>query len=369
MALKIDYIANVRLPTEKAHGAQIMKMCEAFAQEGVDIRLLVSNRPTPIIEDPFTYYGVEKPFPIVRIPTLDTVKWGMPGFILQSALFALRAVGKVRKEAILYSRDDIVLGLMSHLTRQTIVWESHVGSWNFFARRLARRSKRVVVISEGIKSFYISVGVPEEKLIVAHDGIDLASFQNPESKEEARKRLGLPNDKRIVMYVGRVDGWKGIPTLLGASNHLNGNTLIAVIGGEPHQVEALKKAHPNVYFTGFLPYRNLANNLAAADVLVLPNTAHDLVSANYTSPLKLFAYMASGKPIVASDLPSLREVLTDEMAVIVEADNPIALASGIQAALEDRTLSQDRAYVARKRVDEYTWDTRAKHILSFLHNQ
>src|SRR5580704_10891635 len=106
--MKILYIANMRLPTEKAHGAQIMKMCEAFARQGCEVELMVPVRTNEIKEDPFVYYGVEKKFTVTYIRTPDTVGWGKLGFLLQSFWFALNASRAMTKTKfdILYGRDE-----------------------------------------------------------------------------------------------------------------------------------------------------------------------------------------------------------------------------------------------------------------------
>lgn len=362
----IDYVANIRLPTEKAHGVQIMKMCEAFARAETDVHLIVSGRKSSIMDDPFRYYGVQKQFPITRPWSLDTVSWGAWGFRLQSITFAFAALSRLRAGATVYGRDELVLWIMSLFSRNPIVWESHTGAWNFFARALLKRCTKIVVISQGLKDFYTARGIAEAKIIVAHDGVDLSAFEKPESSEVARTRLGLPQDKKIVMYIGRLDGWKGVDTLLEASTLLPADIYAVVIGGESHQVEAMQYVHPQVRFLGYRPYREIANNLAAADVLVLPNTAKDPISAQYTSPLKLFGYMASGKPMVASDLPSVREVLSDDSAFFVEPDSDEALAAGIREALAAPEEASRRARAARARVSEYTWNQRAKTVLDSL---
>jgi len=106
--------------------------------------------------------------------------------------------------------------------------------------------------------------------------------------------------------------------------------------------------------------------LFAADALVLPNSAKAKISSHYTSPLKLFEYMASRRPIVASDLPSLREVLRDgENAVLVKPDNPRALAEGIERALSDAELAARIGRQAREDVEQYTWEKRAVNITTF----
>src|ERR1700683_1585425 len=117
-------------------------------------------------------------------------------------------------------------------------------------------------------------------------------------------------------------------------------------------------------FLVFRPYRELADNQAAADVLVLPNSGKYSISVRDTSPLKLFTYMASGKPIVASDLPSIREVLTDETATFFKADDPEDLARAINHVCGSNADANVRALNARREVQRYTWDARARVIFT-----
>ncbi len=362
--MKIIYVANIRLPTEKAHGVQIMKMCEAFADLGNSVELVVPDRKTPITEDAFDYYGVRRSFTITRLPVWDTVGYGKLGFILESFLFARVAKHYLRGKSfdVLYGRDELVLSRLE----APYVWESHTGAWNTSAQKVARLAKKIVVISQGLKDFYIAKGVPEEKIIVAHDGIDLEQFAHPQSKEQARARLGLPFDKKIVMYIGRLDGWKGTDTLLEASKLLPSDVMLAIIGGEPQQVAGLSVRYPGVTFLGYRPYKELADNQAAADVLVLPNTGKDVISAKYTSPLKLFAYMASGRPIVSSDLPSIREVVNDGNAYLVPPDAAQILGRALSEVFAHPEKAKTRAARAYGEVGKFSWDERAKHILSLV---
>src|ERR1700683_591073 len=138
LSMKLLYLSNMRLPTEKAHGAQIMKTCEAFARAGVDITLVVTDRRTDITDDPFAYYGVTTRFPIVRLPVLDFVAWGKIGFMVQifSFAFASARFARTHKPDCLYGRDEIVLWIAYLFGQRYMVWESHAGSWNFFSRRI-----------------------------------------------------------------------------------------------------------------------------------------------------------------------------------------------------------------------------------------
>jgi glycosyltransferase involved in cell wall biosynthesis len=97
-------------------------------------------------------------------------------------------------------------------------------------------------------------------------------------------------------------------------------------------------------------------------VLVLPNP-RSAISTEFTSPLKLFEYMASGRPIVASDLPSIREVLTDGYnALLVEAGNPQALIDGVRRIKADTALAERLATQALQDVHRFTWDRRAERL-------
>ena len=363
--MNLLYIANIRLPTEKAHGLQIMKTCEALAALGVGVTLLVPAMSTNV-EDPFTYYEVERSFTIKTALVWRGFLGPRFHFLFQTISFSVRAWWYARRHPteVLFSRDEAVL-LVASLGAKRAVWESHTGSWNFAARRVVRRAAQVVVLTHAAQEFYTKNGVPVDKLVVVPDGVSLEAFAHPESKEVARARLGLPPVASIALYAGRVDGWKGVETLCAAAGLLPTDVLVVVIGGSPTQVEDLQKHHPRVRFLGARPYAELPDNQAAADVLVLPNTGKDAVSVSFTSPLKLFTYMASGKPIVASDVPSLREVLSEKNAFFATPDDPAAFAQVILAALHAPDAVR-RAQQAQSDVAAYTWLKRGEKLLTCL---
>ena len=117
---KITYIANIRIPTEKAHGLQVMKSCEAFAYMGIDVSLMVPKRMNPIKEEPFSYYGVKQNFNVVTIPGSGLAeKLSLSGrvlFNIQAAFFTLKAIrysmNMGRKDSVFYSRDLATLFLL-----------------------------------------------------------------------------------------------------------------------------------------------------------------------------------------------------------------------------------------------------------------
>lgn len=365
--MNILYLANIRLPTEKAHGAQIMKTCEALVQGGSSLTLVVPYRRNFITDDSFTYYALDQKFPVVYLPVVDLVRFGRMGFLLSSLFFSLLALGYALTHSadVILSRDEMPLWFVSFF-KKNFVWESIAGSRNFLTRRVARLSAHILVISNGLKNAYVEQGVTVNKITVIPDGVDLSDFEKSESMEQSRTRLGIPLDKKIAMYVGKLGGWKGTQTLYEVAALLPVTMQIVIIGGSADEVAALQKQYQQVLFLGQKPYRDIAINEAAADALVIPNTATNEESALFTSPLKLFTYMAGAKPIVSSDLPSLREILDDSSCCFVAPDNAQALAEGIIKVLSNDVYAKQIAIAAHSRVGQYSWDARANNIRTVI---
>jgi glycosyltransferase involved in cell wall biosynthesis len=103
-----------------------------------------------------------------------------------------------------------------------------------------------------------------------------------------------------------------------------------------------------------------------ADVLVLPNTRESEESERFTSPIKLFEYFAAGKPIVASDLPSIREIVGDEDVLFVPPGEPEALAAALASLEQNHALRVKLAKRSASLAAGYTWDARARRILDAL---
>jgi glycosyltransferase involved in cell wall biosynthesis len=179
----------------------------------------------------------------------------------------------------------------------------------------------------------------------------------------------------VVVYAGQLYPWKGAHTLAHAARQLLDGTLVCVVGGTPADLDefralVVREGLSRVHVAGYVPPGDVPLWLAAADVLALPNSGREVISARYTSPLKLYEYMAAERPIVASDLPSLREVLRHgHNAYLVAPDDPVALAAGLLAVLGNPHLAARLAEQARRDVEGHTWAARARGVVDFVHRR
>lgn len=369
--MKIIYISNIRIPTERAHGIQIMKMCEAFVLNGNSIELVVPNRKNSLKQDPFIYYDIKNKFNIKYLRDVDLIRFGRIGFLLQTLFFTIQSFLYVRKknDCILYTRDGFFCSLMVFL-RSNIFFEVHDRRSHFFIGFIYRRAGGIVAITENLKKYYLSkYKIPESKILVASDAVDLKEFENSLKKEDARKKIGLPIDKKIILYTGHLYKWKGVNTLAESAKLFDGSILFVFVGGTDYDIKLFKKKYSdikNILIIGRKPHSEIPLYLSSADVLVLPNSGKEDISRLYTSPMKLFEYMASNRPIVASDLPSIREILNEENSVLFTPNNFENLKKVIKKVLDDDKLSKKISEKAFEDVKNYTWEKRVKNIINFI---
>lgn len=376
---RLLYIANVRLPTEKAHGIQIMKMCEAFASNDVRVELYIPKRRNFISRDPFAYYNINRIFSIcpvrcidfLAIPMFARIKfayWGESLSFLIGIKWLLKS--KIFHYDVVYTRDIWSIIFFKH--RQILVYEVHnlpkKDTW--FYRRMLKRIDKFVVLTKGLQDDLMKLGIASNSILIAPDAVDIEQFSVTVPQRSCRLKLGLPIEKKIVLYSGHLYSWKGVYTALMAAQLLP-QVVFIFVGGTIEDIihfrqKIINQNIINVIVFGHTEHVNIPYFLKAANVLLLPNSATEKISERYTSPLKLFEYMASGVPIVASDLPSIREILNNTNAVLVESDNPSVLAKSIKNILQTPNHAQKISSQAFKDVQAYTWQKRAENIIHFI---
>ncbi len=412
---RLLYVGGFDFPTTQARGIQTLHTAHALARAGWGVRLLLqrpagTGSPSPArrgrglggggLSAALAGYGLV-PHPELRIVPLavarvDRLRWleihkrlAITNWSYAAAclLDVLRL--RQRPDAIL-TRDPRLAWVFLRtrpLHRCPVIYEVH----EIFSTRprdnssldpaqiwgVADRTRALedVVFEEAdllmpltsacAEILHQQFGVPAERIAVVPDGTTAPSEPLP-----ARDSAG-----RRIVYAGQLYRWKGVDTLLDALVLLPEASLTIVGGsGDPadpdlaacrERAAALGIAD-RVTFAGFVAPAEVRARISGAAVAVVP-LPDNLMARYFTSPLKLFDYMAAGVPIVASDLPSLREVVTDgDSALLTAPDDPSALAQTIRRLLVNPGLADRLRRTAFDQVAHYTWERRAERILEAL---
>ncbi len=392
---KLLYISMMRLPTEKAHGLQIMQNCEAFADAGYEVTLWVAWRfNTPkmrAIDDPYAYYGVKPNFTIRKIPCLDVFplfasdsKGARLAFYIQMVTYIISMSVAIlfTSAEIYYSRDEILLAVLARLKANAkLAYEAHLFSPTQRGANLQKRVisnvGSVIAITSKLREDLIQQrGADSQQIIVAHDGISQSRFADAPDNKMARERIGWDESAFIVGFVGRLQmiGMdKGVGTLVEALAYIDG-AHFALVGGPDDMAEKLRqmwieqgKSDAEFLYVGHVPPHKVPLYLSAFDVCAMPHP-HTTQFAYYTSPLKLFEYMASHSAIVASDLPAWSDVVEHEQtALLIPPSDVEALTDAIQRLKDDPQLRHQLTTNAYQTVmAHYTWSARADAILGHI---
>lgn len=381
---KIIYVANVALPTGWAHGYQIMKTCAALVAQGANVELVVTDRIDPTITvDAFQYYGVSRTFKITKLHVIDVLH-RLPGwlagfaFLLERWTFtqALKRFLPTLEDAdVVYVRDAHLAERLSVVQRIPVVYEMHVIP-NEKAISRIRNVAKIACLTSSLER-RVKESFPQRPVAVIPDAVDMQVFDPVLTQAEARVRLGIPQDALVVVYGGQfatLGSGKGLAQLDLAITSLGTEfpeLVLFLIGGASSEFVRVEGRDPSQRTTcvPFMPRESVAVYYRAADVLAMPfpKTPH---YEEAMSPLKMFEYMASGTPIVSSDLRSVRDVLDEQTAFLYDAEDAEGLRQAIRKALLTEASVRDGiGGAAKRRVRErYTWDARAKGILSLIYS-
>ncbi len=355
----------------------ILKTCGGFVHEGFEVELWVPRRRNAVSGDPFALHGVEPSFAVRYLPVLDLMHvLGKPGFWLMVASFNLAVWWQLagERKAVLYGHDlrDFILPGLRGLSLFVEIHDFYESSLEWLNRLVLKRATGLVVTNRiKMRRLHEHYGFAEARMIWQPNAVNVAQFARSESVEEARAELGLPAGRTIALYTGHLFGWKGVHTLAEAAARLPESVYVYFVGGTAEDRAALQgfvgeHRLPRIEFVEHQPHERMPLFMRAADVLVLPNTAKEEASRLETSPVKLFEYLASGRPIVASDLPSLREVVSEKEVAFFNPDDAQDLAKVIGETLNNKSETEKRVVAASELAKKHSWEARAKAITTFI---
>ncbi|MEC4982598.1 MAG: glycosyltransferase, partial [Oscillatoria sp. PMC 1076.18] len=383
----IFYIGDV-LPQPKAHLSQVSHSANAAANLGYPVVLVslekdgsllnLQNLITPFRPrkpDPklLEFYHLQSHLKVAPLPMpypIDRIHSKLTDSNTLACKYYL-PIHLKPKTQIVHSRDWNFIKAAVKNQIPAIYECHHYQNKQYEPEIVKSRFLQVTVtVADTVRDNLLEMGMPPAKTVKLHNGFNQLFYErHPEAAETWRKQLLNEQRSRLVVYAGALHTFKGIDLLIEVASQLP-NVQFALAGGPEKERQAYQeiiqsKQLENVALVGYLPHSQLASLLQAADILVYPHLSGE--AAKFTSPLKLFDYIAAGKPIVSTTIPSLDDFRSSPLiAGWCEPDSVTELARCLERVfsaypqwtpdhLHDRTL-----------VEKYSWENRIKQILDFV---
>ncbi|OGO33573.1 MAG: hypothetical protein A2Z16_08715 [Chloroflexi bacterium RBG_16_54_18] len=396
--MKIAVIAPSEIPARRANTIQVMKMAQAMVISGHEVFVLAPRTPKTTREpdsqigdlenasgepweDLAWHYGLKTKFPIIRLIS-------RPG--LRRYDFSLSAVRWARRwnAELVYTRLPQAAALAVMLGSKTIL-EVHdmpqgfAGPILFRLYLMSASACRLVCITSALandlQNQYGESRI-SSRLIIAPDGVDIERYETLPSPQQARSIINnklrgrFPRDlvRFTAGYTGHLYPGRGVDFMLELAGTLPKIDFL-LVGGEIRDISELeteisRQNLENIFVAGFIPNAELPLFQSACDVLLMPY--QNLVAASsggdisrYLSPMKLFEYLACGRPIVSSTLSVLSEVLNNQNAVLLPAGNVESWTLALRQLQNDPETRERLSTQARQDALKYTWEKRVGLIL------
>jgi len=367
--MRMIYATRSVLPSKTANSVQSAHMVDAFNKVIPHIPTIYrTGDPGVQASDHFNAYDLSAPSQSLPIPLrlLDDVLHAY----LMRLFFCLR---RLPEHDLVYTRSTRMAWVAIACGKQPIL-ELHDPLIPIRIRFLKKnfeqqRLKLLVVTTDRLKRDVVrEVGIPRENILVAGGAAESTYADLPAAPLDQSLHW-----KHHVAYAGSALKGKGLDVALGCASQMP-DVAFHLIGPTEADCLRVQSLPPNIILHGYQSGREVISLLKSMHVLLLPNQTSVIIRSGadigqHTSPLKMFEYMATGRPIVASDLPVLHPILRhQENALCVPPTEVSAFCTAIRRLLNDAALSERLAAQALTEFKEsYTWDHRVAKIVGFLH--
>ena len=378
--MRIIYPVPEILPDPRARFIQIVNTCHALAEIGIETLLIAGIKRGYSEEEILEFYGISRHpnFKFIRLPLLRMeqpkhLRFSWHGVFHLSLLLHLLFMKPCKGEhTVLFLRHIKLADFIMKFRRVleiAIIFEVHeIFHLSTTGRkrkkikdieyRVYNKADAIVSISESIKNYLFHMGISNRSIYTIPDGVRKEWFG-----------VNRSTTSSYICYTGSLYPWKGVDILISAMKYLPDEKLLIVgAGSRLEELENLARTEGvsgRVKFVGAVSHTSIPEYLSQAKLAVLPNIPDG--PSQFSSPLKLFEYMACGIPIVASDLPIFHEILTEgENVIFFEPGSPEALAISLKKLIDDPKLAARIAFNAREGTRNYTYEKRAKRIFEVV---
>ena len=365
--MKLLYVFPEPLPLERARGVQVAHTVAELARQGIAVELAYVPGRT---REPLTYYGIDIPAGMTLTPLSRSLPWPLSR-LHSNRLFMWRferTLAHSPAAIVLVRHLKLAAMLIARHPHRRVVYEAHeVFSDTAPPENRARQAAMETAVMHKAALVIANSAATANRLRELYGERPIEVLPNGVDWPEVLPQKDWDNAAMHVLYAGSFFGWKGVSDLVRAGNELPGFR-ITLLGGTPEQIarekETISPGGARIDFRGHVPHAEVAAALTQACIAVLPN--RDDPDSRFTSPIKLFEYMAAGCAVAASDLPSLREVLEPDEAVWVRPGNPESLAAGLRQLAGDPVRGRRLGERVREKARGFTWKARTENLIQLL---
>ncbi len=369
-----------------ANSVSIVNLCNAYYKNGIEIDLVkpwrYSNRNISN-NDIYKKYNIKNNFSITNIPYPDFsfLEKLLPNVILRPInyifkrlwqYYAIKIVIKNYSPDIIHMRNNLPYALNRLVNEDVyILLEFYDEPSNFYIDiyKNAIKSNNKIILTAITSRLASKIAelfdINTNDILISPSGVDSSKFDS--------HQLNF-NNKKNILYVGSLHPNRGVNNFIMASKNIKDHNFI-IVGGSQKESMSLKnkfdiKDDSNLFFVPHQSQSDLLDYYNKANILILPMSGKHKHTKFYASPNKLFEYMASGKPIIASNLPSITEILTDnETALLFDPDDSVHLISKINQLINDDVLSEKLSTNSKMLSKQYTWNTKASNLIKLFNSK
>jgi glycosyltransferase involved in cell wall biosynthesis len=368
--LNIYAISTAQVPSTTANSIQVMKVCQALAQNGHSLRLVVPGSASTAWDDLADLYGLSQVFAVEWLPSnprwkrndfaLAAARRTRPGELVYTWTVQAAAAALLRARPALLEIHDLPSGRLGPL-------------WLGLFLGLPGRKRLVSITRALLDRLETRLGrLPPALTVIAPNGVEPERYAGLPDPPAARRQLGLP-EALTVGCTGHLYAGRGAELFLALAGRFPQASFVW-IGGRHEDVLAQreiadKSGLKNVIFSGFVPQSQVPLHQAAADILLMPYGraiagSSGGNSAEICSPMKLFDYLGARRAILSSDLPVIREVLDEHSAAFAPPEDEAGWAAALAPLLADADLRARLSARAGEKAVQYSWRSREEKILS-----
>lgn len=369
--MKLLYVFPEPLPLPRARGGQVVNTAAAIAREGIEV--LLAHAPGE--GEPLAAYGIvgdgANGSGLRAVAVSRALPWPF-GRLHSNRMFMQRfapLIERERPDAVFLRHLKPACAIRRRFPALPIVYEAH----EVFADTAAPTKRTAIerLEREALQAATLVIAnsraTAERLRRLYKPSREIAVIPNGVLRPAAMPQKDWSQLAGAIVYAGSLFPWKGAAELVQAAGLLPG-CAVTIAGGDEAEIAMLRSQFDSngarIEFAGRLSSDKVRALLERSCIGVLPNRA-DAESA-FTSPIKLFEYMAAGCAVVASDLPALREILAQDEAMWARAGDPEALAEGIRALIADPARAHSLGERLYAKSAQYTWDVRGAQIAQLL---